>query len=81
MIRKQTYTKNLFSIARYVRDGPVDEKKDSRVDAVSIGDTKHTSKLQYWEIITPTLETALQYYVGQEEYDVCVVCRDLISKL
>ena len=56
MIRKQTYTKNLFSIARYVRDGPVDEKKDSRVDAVSIGDTKHTSKLQYWEIITPTLK-------------------------
>ena len=29
----------------------------------------------------PTLETALQYYIEQEEYDICVVCRDLINKL
>lgn len=29
----------------------------------------------------PALETVLEYYVEQEDYDKCIECRDLINKL
>lgn len=61
-----------------IKDGIKKNKKKIALFEIANSDCYIELEKDKWK---PTLETALQYYVEQEEYYVCVVCRDLISKL
>jgi hypothetical protein len=61
-----------------IKDGINKNKKKISLFEIANSDCYIELEKDKWK---PTLETALKYYVEKEEYDVCVVCRDLINKL
>jgi hypothetical protein len=61
-----------------IKDGIKKNKKKIALFEIANSDCYIELEKDKWK---SALENVLQYYIEQEEYSVCVECRDLINKL
>ena len=55
-------------------------RKKSSIELFEVANSDYYLELKK-DQFKSSLETALEYFVEKEEYDRCIECRDLISKL
>ena len=61
-----------------IKDGIKKKKKSTPIFEIAGSDCYLEIEKDKWK---SSLESAINYYVEHEDYDKCIECRDLISKL
>jgi hypothetical protein len=61
-----------------IKDGIKKKRKSIPIFEIAGSDCYLEIEKDKWK---PSLESALNYYLEREDYDKCIECRDLISKL
>lgn len=61
-----------------IKDGIKSNKKSTPLFEIADSNCYVELERTEWKL---ALENVIQYYVGKEDYDQCVKCRDLIDKL